>query len=78
MKLPRLTGSRFECPFCRRHFAGPLSFDRHRADLQCLSIDGMRAAGLSLNRSEFWTIERTAPSDDPISTLTYALTRRPA
>jgi hypothetical protein len=57
----RLSGSRFQCPYCAHHFAGPLSLDRHRADLQCLSVDGLHAAGLSLNASGFWTIERSAP-----------------
>jgi hypothetical protein len=68
MKQPRLTGSRYQCADCCHHFAGPLSFDRHRAD-QCLSVEGMHAAGLSLNRSGFWTIERPARSDDPIQPL---------
>ena len=55
------SGSQFECPGCCRHFAGPHSFARHRigepAALKCLSEDAMRAAGMTLNRSGFWTID---------------------
>jgi hypothetical protein len=56
------SGSEFQCLACGSHFAGPHSFARHRtgqydrADLQCLSVDAMRAAGMTLNRAGFWTI----------------------
>jgi hypothetical protein len=61
----KLSGSRYQCTFCGLHYAGPLSLDRHRADLKCLSVEGMHAVGLRLNRSGFWTLERSAWSDDP-------------
>jgi hypothetical protein len=68
------SGSQFQCLSCFQHFAGPHSFARHRADLECLSADAMHAVGMTLTSAEFWTISRTARSDDPISTLTETAT----
>lgn len=67
------TGSLYQCLTCGHHFAGPHSFARHRADLQCLSPDEMQSAGMALNAAGFWTIERTARAAESIS-----LTAEPA
>jgi hypothetical protein len=61
----KLTGSQFQCWHCRLHFAGERAFARHRSDMQCLTVDAMRAAGWSLTRTGFWTLDRP---DDATST----------
>jgi hypothetical protein len=52
----KLTGSRFQCWHCRRHYSGERAFARHRVDLQCLEPDAMLEAGLTLTANGFWTL----------------------
>jgi hypothetical protein len=58
------SGSQFQCLLCGHHFAGPHSFARHRADLECLSPDEMQSAGMALNASDFWTIDAPRSIDN--------------
>jgi hypothetical protein len=60
------TGSQFQCPECAEHFAGEHAFARHRADLQCLTVDAMVAAGLVITASGFWAL--TSPRSKALST----------
>jgi hypothetical protein len=66
------TDSQFQCLVCSLHFAGPHSFARHRtgeyapSQRLCLTAADMRAIGMAPNADGFWTIERSAWSDDSI------------
>jgi hypothetical protein len=58
----KLTGSRYQCIACGRHFAGPNAYGLHfhPVTAECLSPDAMRGIGLTVNRAGFWACERTA------------------
>ena len=76
----KLTGSRYQCADCGRHFAGPLSFARHRtgeyapSQRLCLTAAHMRAIGMAPNAGGFWTIERSAWSGDSIQAFAMETT----
>jgi hypothetical protein len=60
----RLTGDRNQCPTCSGYFNSTYAFDAHRtgpfghggqpAQRRCMSVDEMRAKGMSLNAAGFW------------------------
>jgi hypothetical protein len=65
MRAPHLTGSRCLCRGCGCLFNSIKAFDRHRQGghqgRRCLSPDGMRDVGMTLNAAGFW-ISRTMPN----------------
>jgi hypothetical protein len=73
----KFSGSLYQCHDCGQHFAGALAFGRHRTgeyapgQRLCLAAADMRAAGMALTASDFWTIERTALSQ-PLAAETSA------
>jgi len=52
----RLSGSRFQCIWCGQHYAGPTAYGLHfhPVTADCLSPDGMREIGMTVNRAGFW------------------------
>jgi hypothetical protein len=70
----RLTGSQFQCPWCFERFAGPVPFGRHYESqtADCLAPAQMRAAGMTLNESGFWALDRIARSVDSTQTAELA------
>jgi hypothetical protein len=71
----KLTGSQFQCPWCLEHFGGPVPFGRHYEPqtADCLAPAQMRAAGMALNGSGFWALDRLARSVDSTQTAETAL-----
>jgi hypothetical protein len=64
--LVRPSGSRFQCPACFHHFAGPQAYGMHFADdAQCMTQEEMRAASMTINAAGFWTLPRAShPAPD--------------
>jgi hypothetical protein len=62
--MPRLTGSRCQCPTCGDYFNGLDAFDRHRIGSyaksgqpdtrRCLAVAEMQARGFIRNAAGFW------------------------
>jgi hypothetical protein len=67
---PRLSGSRYQCIWCGRHYGGPAAYGLHfhPDTAECLTPDAMQDIGMTLNAAGFWTIDRAARSDDAMST----------
>jgi hypothetical protein len=55
----RRSGSLNQCHFCECHFAGPRPYGMHfdPVTAECLSPYAMRAIGMRLSESGFWTID---------------------
>lgn len=55
--------SPYRCLWCRERFAGPVAYGNHFEpnNAECLSPDGMRAAGLRLDDTGFWAIDPCRP-----------------
>jgi hypothetical protein len=69
----RLSGSKFQCWHCRRHFAGERAFARHRADLQCLTSDELLALGMVITAAGFW--ELASPRSVDLTTQPLEVTQ---
>ena len=56
----KLTGSKYQCSDCLRHFAGATSFAQHRTgeyapgQRTCLTAGDMMAIGMRQSRTGFW------------------------
>jgi hypothetical protein len=64
--MKHLTGSKFQCPWCLEHYAGPVPFGQHYdpTTAECLSPEQMRSAGMALNTAGFWTIDAPRSIDN--------------
>jgi len=54
-----LRGDRNLCRACNEYFNSTFAFDKHRTgkhgvDRRCLTVDEMRAKGMSKNSADFW------------------------
>ncbi len=54
-----LSGDRNQCQGCKEYFNSSFAFDKHRTgehghDRRCLTVDEMKAKGMSVNAAGFW------------------------
>ncbi|WP_233867197.1 hypothetical protein [Paraburkholderia adhaesiva] len=73
-----LTGDRNQCPTCGAFFNSTYAFDAHRTGpfggaqgepsrRRCLTVDEMRAKGMTLNQAGFWMTARRGLGPKPIA-----------
>ena len=63
----KLGESRNQCAGCHEYFNSNTAFDKHRTgdhgvNRRCMTTEEMQAAGMSLNKDEFWVASKMSDS----------------